>query len=157
MVKAEIFASIVTDSSGNLPIADSPESITQSVPSKMAFATSVASALVGRRLEVRLQHPSVRIHERLVDGVDTAGQGKFETFAVVIRERTDAKIYPGVSPLRDRSSPPTATVQCTSLPSTRSTKSCTNPSLKKFTYEPKTMFGYKPEVNCRALDQPMGL
>jgi hypothetical protein len=45
-----ILASIVTDSSGNLPMADSPESMTQSVPSRIAFATSVASARVGRRL-----------------------------------------------------------------------------------------------------------
>ena len=33
-------------------------------------------------------------------------------------------------PLRERSSPPTATVQYTSLPSTRSTRSCTNPSFR---------------------------
>ena len=50
-VNAAIFASIVTASSGNLPTADSPESITQSVPSSIALATSVASARVGRRLE----------------------------------------------------------------------------------------------------------
>jgi hypothetical protein len=49
-VYAAIFASIVTASSGNFPIADSPESITQSVPSRIAFATSVASARVGSRL-----------------------------------------------------------------------------------------------------------
>ena len=35
---------------GYLPIADSPESMMQSVPSRMALATSVASARVGRRL-----------------------------------------------------------------------------------------------------------
>ena len=50
-MNAAIFASIVTASSGNLPIADSPESMTQSVPSSIALATSVASARVGRRLE----------------------------------------------------------------------------------------------------------
>ena len=49
-VAAAILASIVTASSGNLPIADSPESMTQSVPSRIALATSVASARVGRRL-----------------------------------------------------------------------------------------------------------
>mmetsp|Transcript_522 Transcript_522/g.1894 ORF Transcript_522/g.1894 Transcript_522/m.1894 type:complete len:317 (+) Transcript_522:44-994(+) len=36
---------------GNLPPAVSPESITQSVPSRTAFATSVASARVGRGLD----------------------------------------------------------------------------------------------------------
>ena len=51
-VKAAIFASMVTDSLGNLPVADSPESMTQSVPSRIALATSVASARVGRRLVV---------------------------------------------------------------------------------------------------------
>ncbi len=39
-------------STGYLPIADSSESITQSVPSRMAFATSVDSARVGRLLAV---------------------------------------------------------------------------------------------------------
>ena len=42
-------ASMATDSTGYLPMADSPESMTQSVPSRIALATSVASALVGRR------------------------------------------------------------------------------------------------------------
>mmetsp|Transcript_7845 Transcript_7845/g.35071 ORF Transcript_7845/g.35071 Transcript_7845/m.35071 type:complete len:232 (+) Transcript_7845:2527-3222(+) len=37
-----------TASTGNAPAAVSPESITQSVPSRTAFATSVASARVGR-------------------------------------------------------------------------------------------------------------
>ena len=56
-VNAAILASIVTASSGNLPIADSPESMTQSVPSRIALATSVASARVGRRLvDHRLEH-----------------------------------------------------------------------------------------------------
>ena len=50
-VEAAIFASIATASSGYLPIADSPESMMQSVPSRMALATSVASARVGRRLD----------------------------------------------------------------------------------------------------------
>ena len=49
-VNAAILASIATDSTGNLPTADSAESITQSAPSRIAFATSVASARVGRRL-----------------------------------------------------------------------------------------------------------
>ena len=35
------------------------------------------------------------------------------------------------NPLRERSSPPTATVHSTSLPATRSTTSCTRPSLRK--------------------------
>jgi hypothetical protein len=43
---------MLTDSSGYLPIADSPDSMMQSVPSRMALATSVASARVGRRLTV---------------------------------------------------------------------------------------------------------
>ena len=43
----EISAIILTASTGYLPFADSPESITASVPSKIAFATSPASALVG--------------------------------------------------------------------------------------------------------------
>ena len=37
-----------TDSTGKLPAAVSPDSMTQSVPSRTAFATSVASARVGR-------------------------------------------------------------------------------------------------------------
>jgi hypothetical protein len=37
---------------GNVPTADSPDNMTQSVPSMTAFATSVASARVGRTLEV---------------------------------------------------------------------------------------------------------
>ena len=52
LVNAAILASIATASSGYLPIADSAESMTQSVPSRMALATSVASARVGRRLAV---------------------------------------------------------------------------------------------------------
>src|SRR5512135_2476972 len=51
-VKAAILASIATASSGYLPIADSPESMMQSVPSRMALATSVDSARVGNRLLV---------------------------------------------------------------------------------------------------------
>ena len=47
-----IFVSISTASTGYFPIADSPESITQSVPSRTALATSVASARVGSRLVV---------------------------------------------------------------------------------------------------------
>mmetsp|Transcript_26039 Transcript_26039/g.77585 ORF Transcript_26039/g.77585 Transcript_26039/m.77585 type:complete len:230 (+) Transcript_26039:825-1514(+) len=42
---------IVTAFSGNSPAAVSPESITQSVPSSTAFATSLASARVGRGAE----------------------------------------------------------------------------------------------------------
>ena len=41
-------ASIATASTGNAPIADSADSITASVPSRIALATSVASARVGR-------------------------------------------------------------------------------------------------------------
>jgi hypothetical protein len=44
---AAIAAIIVTASTGNRPIAVSSESITASVPSSTAFATSVASARVG--------------------------------------------------------------------------------------------------------------
>ena len=47
-----LFASMATASTGYFPMADSPESITQSVPSKIALATSVDSARVGRRLPV---------------------------------------------------------------------------------------------------------
>ncbi|OPZ84652.1 MAG: hypothetical protein BWY76_01755 [bacterium ADurb.Bin429] len=39
-------------STGNFPTAVSPESITASVPSRMAFATSVTSARVGRGLRI---------------------------------------------------------------------------------------------------------
>ena len=39
---------VLTDSIGNAPDAVSPESITESAPSKIAFATSVNSARVGR-------------------------------------------------------------------------------------------------------------
>ena len=41
-------AMVATDSTGYLPEAVSAESIRASVPSKIALATSVASALVGR-------------------------------------------------------------------------------------------------------------
>ena len=51
-MEAAILASISTASTGYIPIADSPESMTQSVPSRMALATSVASARVGLRLVV---------------------------------------------------------------------------------------------------------
>ena len=47
-----ILDSIATASTGCAPTADSADSMTQSVPSRMAFATSVASARVGRRFEV---------------------------------------------------------------------------------------------------------
>lgn len=40
---------IATDSTGNSPLAVSPDSITQSAPSSTALATSLPSALVGRR------------------------------------------------------------------------------------------------------------
>ena len=43
---------ISTAAVGNLPPAVSPLSITQSAPSRTAFATSDASARVGRGLEV---------------------------------------------------------------------------------------------------------
>ena len=43
----EIVAIILTASTGYLPFADSPDNITASVPSKIALATSPASALVG--------------------------------------------------------------------------------------------------------------
>src|ERR1700751_2032746 len=45
--RAAIVAMVDTTSTGNLPTADSPESMTASVPSKIAFATSAASARVG--------------------------------------------------------------------------------------------------------------
>jgi hypothetical protein len=51
-VAAAMRASVATASSGNFPTADSAESMTASVPSKTALATSVASARVGRRLVV---------------------------------------------------------------------------------------------------------
>ncbi|MNC46764.1 hypothetical protein D3C75_957940 [compost metagenome] len=41
---------VSTDSTGYLPAAVSPESMIASVPSKIAFATSLASARVGRGL-----------------------------------------------------------------------------------------------------------
>jgi hypothetical protein len=47
-VRAAILAIISTAASGLLPIAVSCDSITASVPSKMALATSVTSARVGR-------------------------------------------------------------------------------------------------------------
>ena len=47
-----IRAIIFTDSTGYLPLAVSPLSITASVPSKTAFETSVNSALVGRGLTI---------------------------------------------------------------------------------------------------------
>ena len=43
---------MVTDSRGYLPLAVSAESMTASVPSKMALATSVASARVGRGFSI---------------------------------------------------------------------------------------------------------
>ena len=43
---------MATASTGYLPMADSSESMTQSVPSSTALATSVDSARVGRRLSV---------------------------------------------------------------------------------------------------------
>merc|ERR1719458_1464819 len=43
----EILAIVLTQTTGKSPLAVSPESMTQSAPSKMAFATSLASALVG--------------------------------------------------------------------------------------------------------------
>ena len=49
---ATMRAIISTASRGNLPIAVSPESMTASVPSKMALATSLASARVGRGFSV---------------------------------------------------------------------------------------------------------
>jgi len=42
---------------GERPLAVSPESITQSAPSRTAFATSLTSALVGRGLLVMLFFP----------------------------------------------------------------------------------------------------
>ncbi|CSA49452.1 Uncharacterised protein [Vibrio cholerae] len=47
-VRSAICAMIFTASTGYLPFAVSPESITASVPSMIAFATSPASARVGR-------------------------------------------------------------------------------------------------------------
>ena len=43
---------IATASRGYLPLAVSPESMTASVPSKTAFATSLASARVGRGFSI---------------------------------------------------------------------------------------------------------
>ena len=51
-VTAAMRAIVATASCGNAPTAVSPESMTQSVPSRMALATSVASARVGRRLVI---------------------------------------------------------------------------------------------------------
>mmetsp|Transcript_27782 Transcript_27782/g.64055 ORF Transcript_27782/g.64055 Transcript_27782/m.64055 type:complete len:231 (-) Transcript_27782:402-1094(-) len=48
----QIFCMMVTHSNGYLPLAVSPESMTQSVPSWIALATSVTSARVGRGLEI---------------------------------------------------------------------------------------------------------
>src|SRR5512140_227476 len=47
-----IRAIILTDSHGYCPLAVSADSITASLPSKIAFATSLASARVGRGLVV---------------------------------------------------------------------------------------------------------
>lgn len=47
-----MLAIMLTAASGNWPLADSPDSITQSAPSRIAFATSLASALVGRGLVI---------------------------------------------------------------------------------------------------------
>ena len=56
-------ASMATASTGYFPMADSPESITQSVPSRIALATSVDSARVGRRFSViGLEHLRGRDH-----------------------------------------------------------------------------------------------
>ena len=49
-VRTQIAAIVLTASSGKSPAAVSPESITASVPSKIALATSPASARVGRGL-----------------------------------------------------------------------------------------------------------
>ncbi len=48
----EIEAIILADSTGYLPTAVSSESITASVPSRMAFATSATSARLGRTFSV---------------------------------------------------------------------------------------------------------
>ena len=45
---------ICTACTGYLPTADSPESMTASVPSRMALATSLASARVGRGSPIML-------------------------------------------------------------------------------------------------------
>mmetsp|Transcript_60566 Transcript_60566/g.118741 ORF Transcript_60566/g.118741 Transcript_60566/m.118741 type:complete len:590 (-) Transcript_60566:46-1815(-) len=51
-IHSSVFAMILfimaTDSTGNLPLADSPESITASAPSSTALVTSLTSARVGR-------------------------------------------------------------------------------------------------------------
>src|SRR5690606_3277852 len=47
-----ILAMVLTASTGYLPEAVSPDSITASVPSMMALATSEASALVGRGFQI---------------------------------------------------------------------------------------------------------
>ena len=47
-VTSKIFLMVITDSIGYFPLAVSPLNITQDVPSSTAFATSFASALVGR-------------------------------------------------------------------------------------------------------------
>merc|ERR1712240_95183 len=43
----EILAMVLTQIAGKSPLAVSPDNITQSAPSRMALATSLASALVG--------------------------------------------------------------------------------------------------------------
>ena len=44
----EMAAMVLTAATGKSPLAVSPDSITQSAPSMIALATSLASALVGR-------------------------------------------------------------------------------------------------------------
>ena len=56
-----ISAIVRTASTGWLPVAVSAESITTSVPSKIAFATSLASARVGRGLRVMLSSICVAV------------------------------------------------------------------------------------------------
>ena len=58
-------------------------------------------------------------------------------------------------PFRERSSPPTATLQCTSLPATRSTTSCTRPSLRKSRSPGFTTWGSRSkliETRCGVAD-----
>src|SRR5437588_833628 len=74
-----ILAIILTASRGYLPLAVSADSITASLPSKMALATSLASARVGRRADERYRHH-----------VDIVSQSEFEILFVLFSQRGHA-------------------------------------------------------------------
>ena len=65
-----IRAMVRTASTGYRPAAVSPDSITASVPSKTALATSLASARVGRGEEIMLSSISVAVMTGVVDGLE---------------------------------------------------------------------------------------